>query len=330
MSELADFLQRNGCKTETAAMEESCEVIISTYNGLEFVVEHEPEDSLVYYADPDNFYSDDYAKIADCLTAFLNLPPICRYTVTIEGSKRLPFTEWCMVGAEYRLRFLANGGGDDIDTIVENLELLGNRKLIDYIDTTMQAMYFEASILRVRYTRIYGLDPGNYDVYRLCHVKTEFELYLECRIQLTRADEYLDSADGVPYQDSVSHYLDLAADYVISTACHRLKFEIPDMSVDHRFKIGRDFQKWYLYYQNHLQSNYTEEQIDEILNLRIQEKDVSDFAPPVLNRQGSFKFRSPNGDLFYEMVCDFSIATVTNAACNVTGFYTCRYGYNQI
>lgn len=111
-------------------------------------------------------------ELVEALSKVMDSEPICSYDLKTEDVDfAVPTFEWDIKDPEGRIKEVVNGRAFSDKSQILNLELYGNRRIEDYVETK------EEQEDRIKNARIYGIDPGKGTDVEAVNNLSEIDLY---------------------------------------------------------------------------------------------------------------------------------------------------------
>ena len=242
-----------------------------TLDNKKFIITFCPNKYAVVSMEKDS--TKEFNELIGVINQVMNDEPICSYDLKEENLEdALPTYEWDTDKPEDRIKEIVNGRAFSDKSKVLNLNLFGNRKIEDYLETKEQAEE------RIKNARIYGIDPGKDTNVELIASLSEADLYLA-----------IDAVGGLLWRirHEVSHgrmeptdttELQYRIEYLVYQT-RKFGVDIPDAKIDCHVEKTPSYLAWYRFYDNHFKNELTDEEWNEFINKKDVGEDVSNYLP---------------------------------------------------
>lgn len=298
MKELQVALKQIGCKIQYADRIEGTRFRI---NGLwrsnGFIIDCKPKRDLSLTLNDSSDWGTAISVLSAVCSNFIGTDAICQYDRSpIQELKSLHVMEWILVDPESHLRVLANGGGVFSESIPSsNLIFFGGRKISDYEDAELQAIYTKEKRLRTDFPGVFGKDPGGCDMVRI-ERSSDLGLFLEYCVACWQAEKYAAESKtskissgmqlaALCTESSINDYIlkqkTLTANYILAVICERNNIPTSEPSSEHELEVDECLvERWADFYDKGLSRLYTKDEVAQISRRHMQGEDISRYTPP--------------------------------------------------
>ncbi|MBQ3306239.1 hypothetical protein IJH02_02300 [Candidatus Saccharibacteria bacterium] len=168
---------------------------------------------------------------------------------------------------EGRIRKIVNGGGEFAKLKLSNIELFGERKLVDYQSDAEMQRNREIEAERVKNARIYGKDPGGLDVKEIEKMSERelFEIYYAITYEVWAishhgrrdfSNGYMTEEEWKATENQLSE-LQYSVEYLLYIISKRINIPVNEPEVDKHIRPDKDlFMKWYNFHEKDLSGDW--------------------------------------------------------------------------